>query len=189
MAHIITTTFQFKRGSAARWQELNLILEAGEPGFELDTGLLKVGNGNTPWNELDYINQGGGGSGENILVSKATAAEFPVIGDPDKLYKATEEKLLYQWNDATQTYEALGSIAPGGEVTIEVDTELSVESDNPIANSVVTNKFNEVDNTVKEINEKIENFPTPPTEINVNQLVQTEGEVLIFYGGTSTDVI
>ena len=47
--------FYFKRGSSSAWSEQNLILGPGEPGFELDTGKLKVGNGITPWNELPYI--------------------------------------------------------------------------------------------------------------------------------------
>ena len=50
------TVFKFKRGNAAAWASVNPILEAGEPGFELDTGKLKIGNGVTPWNELNYIN-------------------------------------------------------------------------------------------------------------------------------------
>lgn len=40
--------FYFKRGKAASWTAQNLILGPGEPGFELDTGKLKVGNGITP---------------------------------------------------------------------------------------------------------------------------------------------
>lgn len=47
--------FYFKRGNSSAWTEQNLILGPGEPGFELDTGKLKVGNGTTPWNELPYI--------------------------------------------------------------------------------------------------------------------------------------
>lgn len=58
MATTVKTTFQFKRGKASKWQELNPILNAGEPGFEIDTGKLKIGNGVTPWNELVYC--GGG---------------------------------------------------------------------------------------------------------------------------------
>lgn len=50
------TIFKFKRGNASAWASVNPILEAGEPGFELDTGKLKIGNGTTPWNELNYIN-------------------------------------------------------------------------------------------------------------------------------------
>lgn len=47
--------FYFKRGQSANWISKNPTLGPGEPGFELDTGKLKVGNGKTPWNELEYI--------------------------------------------------------------------------------------------------------------------------------------
>ena len=56
MADVIKTTFQVKRGTAARWEELNPILNPGEPGFEMDTCKLKIGNGSTPWKELPYVN-------------------------------------------------------------------------------------------------------------------------------------
>ena len=56
MADVIKTTFQVKRGTAARWEELNPILNPGEPGFEMGTFKLKIGNGSTPWKELPYVN-------------------------------------------------------------------------------------------------------------------------------------
>lgn len=69
MATVIKTTFKLKRGTSAKWKELNLVLEAGEPGFEIDTNSLKIGNGYTPWNELPYIATGGGsGEGGSIVV-------------------------------------------------------------------------------------------------------------------------
>ena len=51
---IIKTTFQLKRGTAARWKELNPVLRQGEPGFEFDTGKLKIGDGLTTYNDLRY---------------------------------------------------------------------------------------------------------------------------------------
>ena len=58
MANTITykTIFKFRRGLASLWASANPILQDGEPGFELDTGKLKIGNGTTPWNDLNYIN-------------------------------------------------------------------------------------------------------------------------------------
>lgn len=41
--------FQFRRGTAAEWEEGNPILAPGEPGLETDTGNYKIGNGVTPW--------------------------------------------------------------------------------------------------------------------------------------------
>ena len=55
MAKEIKTTFQFKRGTAARWAEVNPILKEGEPGFVIDKNIFKIGDGITPFNELDDL--------------------------------------------------------------------------------------------------------------------------------------
>lgn len=73
MADVIKTTFQVKRGTAARWEELNPILNPGEPGFEMDTFKLKIGNGNTPWKELPYVN--------DVDISKYITIEDIINGD------------------------------------------------------------------------------------------------------------
>ena len=49
------TQLKFKRGLAARWAQVNPILAEGEPGWTLDTHILKVGDGVTPWNELKSV--------------------------------------------------------------------------------------------------------------------------------------
>ena len=48
-------TYQLKRGTALRWKEVNPILKEGEPGVEIDTGKLKIGNGINHWVDLPYI--------------------------------------------------------------------------------------------------------------------------------------
>lgn len=58
MAEVIKTTFQLKRGIAAAWTRVNPILKQGEPGYELDTGKLKIGDGATAWNNLNYFKGG-----------------------------------------------------------------------------------------------------------------------------------
>ena len=52
----VKTIFRFKRGFAARLAQLNPLLDQGEPGFEIDTFKLKIGDGITYWNDLPYIN-------------------------------------------------------------------------------------------------------------------------------------
>lgn len=61
---VVKTIFKLKRGNSANWATQNPLLEAGEPGFELDTGKLKVGNGVARWNDLKYI--GGGDIGVDV---------------------------------------------------------------------------------------------------------------------------
>lgn len=62
--------FQFKRGKASTFAKKNLLLKEGEPGFELDTLKLKIGDGKTLWNDLGYINEIEiGGDGTSIIVN------------------------------------------------------------------------------------------------------------------------
>ena len=103
MAVEILTTFQFKRGTAQRWIEVNPILKQGEPGFEYDTGKLKLGDGVRHWLELDYVN-----SGKEEIVSVETFADLSAIGNPNMIYKVNSEKTLYQWNATESKYEPLG---------------------------------------------------------------------------------
>lgn len=100
----VVSTFKFKRGTEARWAELNPILEQGEPGYVYNTHKLKIGDGITPWNELPYI-------GEETEVEEVlcgdNVSDFPIIGDPNVIYKANKELSLYQFNPTTGSYEKL----------------------------------------------------------------------------------
>ena len=46
---------KLKRDYAANWTSLNPVLSLGEPGYERDTGKMKIGDGTTPWDQLEYI--------------------------------------------------------------------------------------------------------------------------------------
>lgn len=46
----------FRRDTSINWSNNNPVLSEGEPGYELDTGLYKLGNGITAWNDLPYSN-------------------------------------------------------------------------------------------------------------------------------------
>lgn len=103
-------TIQFKRGTAARWAELNLILEAGQPGFVTDENRLKIGDGITAWNDLQYV-------GESSVINAQTHYDFPSIGRENVIYKAEAEKSIYQWNTASLKYELIGSTEISGDLS------------------------------------------------------------------------
>ena len=109
MAETIQHVYQFKRGTAQRWIDVNPILRQGEPGFEYDTGKLKIGDGFTPWNNLKYINENIDVDKQEEMVTVSTYSELPKIGDEKKLYRVVEDKLLYQWNFHKGIYESLGA--------------------------------------------------------------------------------
>lgn len=52
---VLKTVIQLRRGTTAEWQEnANVIPAAGEPCLDLDTGLVKYGDGTTTYGELEY---------------------------------------------------------------------------------------------------------------------------------------
>ena len=91
-------TFKLRRDEAADWTLKNPVLEDGEPGFEKDTLKLKIGDGVTPWNQLDYLASGNGGpiivdggaSDANIFAHINDSTPHPVYDDGPSLL------LLYQ---------------------------------------------------------------------------------------------
>lgn len=45
---------QLRRDTASNWTSVNPLLSIGEPGIEIDTGQVKIGNGVDNWNTLQY---------------------------------------------------------------------------------------------------------------------------------------
>lgn len=110
MADII----KLKRGKSTTWKTKNLLLLDGEPGFEVDTLRLKIGDGKTKWNDLPYQDQ----NNENVVNARAFA-ELPSIGQENVIYKVSSTAKLYQWNTTTNGYEALMSGGGGSGIPIE----------------------------------------------------------------------
>ena len=50
-----TVRIQVRRGTSTDWSTVNPTLAAGEIGFESNTKKVKIGDGTTAWNSLDYI--------------------------------------------------------------------------------------------------------------------------------------
>ena len=51
----MATRIQLRRGIASSWTSSNPILASGEVGVETDTNKVKIGDGSSNWNELDYF--------------------------------------------------------------------------------------------------------------------------------------
>ena len=81
--------YRLRRGTAARWRTVNPVLEEGEQGFETDTKMIKIGDGVTHWNNLEY--HGGGGTSDVALTNHVNSeTPHPVYDDGPSLL------LLYQ---------------------------------------------------------------------------------------------
>lgn len=114
MATVVKTVFQFRRGNAAEWESVNPVLNAGEPGFAIDIGNFKIGDGVSTWNELEYMKASG-------VYNASTHYDFPSVGSVNVIYKADQEKKIYQWNPILLTYE---SFSDGGSISGLEDIEL-----------------------------------------------------------------
>lgn len=53
------TRIQIRRGTATEWSNVNPILGAGEPGYDLTNRIFKIGDGTTRWASLSGISEGG----------------------------------------------------------------------------------------------------------------------------------
>lgn len=47
--------FKLRRDSAANWSEVDPVLSDGEPGYDKTSKRLKIGDGVTPWSQLNYV--------------------------------------------------------------------------------------------------------------------------------------
>lgn len=88
----MAVTIQWRRDTAANWTSTNPTLLAGEPGFETDTGKLKIGNGSTAWTSLAYVNLSG--SQASALFTATTDPSAPSAGTLIQYVKSLAGRLL-----------------------------------------------------------------------------------------------
>jgi hypothetical protein len=51
----MTTRIKLRRDTASNWTDINPVLALAEPGVETDTNKMKIGDGTTAWDKLQYI--------------------------------------------------------------------------------------------------------------------------------------
>ena len=105
----------FREGYASDWTATNPILSPGEPGFETDTGKMKVGNGATPWIDLPYMagGEGGGSGGGGITTEDAVDATAQAFA------AGTHTNVTVTYNDAANSISLAASGGTGGGITTE----------------------------------------------------------------------
>lgn len=70
--HSVNARIILRNDTAANWASTNPVLAVGEIGAENNTGLLKMGDGETPYNSLPYINDNA--LIDNNLITKVNGA-------------------------------------------------------------------------------------------------------------------
>ena len=119
MSQLMNPKFRLKRGQQLVIERRNPVLEAGEPLAVFCTDgktRLKIGDGKTPYNELNFI----GDSAKTEILTFPTELNFPNPPARDQLYylyKASDKATLFKWNSTKLIYEALDDI----EVNLTID--------------------------------------------------------------------
>lgn len=114
MAEVVKITYQLRRGASATWTKNNPLLAAGEPGYEIDTHKVKIGDGTSKWKDLPYI-------GEHNIISYASHNDFPSVGNVNYLYKANDEDMLYCWDDKEANFVIIGPVGTNSETIDFID--------------------------------------------------------------------
>lgn len=110
-----------RRGTAAQWAAANPILGDGEIGISKDNGVIKVGNGEDSWNQLDIVYEATpavlsvfGRTGDVMMTTDdiedltAVGAALLTAGDPDSVLD-----ILGASEIGTDILRAAGPVAVG----------------------------------------------------------------------------
>lgn len=102
---------QLRRNTALGFSTANPLLWVGEPAFEIDTGVLKIGNGTQRYNLLNPITgSGGGGALADFLGPAVIGRIDPSVGvyqtlDPDDL------KTMLDFASSADLSDAVGTVS------------------------------------------------------------------------------
>ena len=118
MSNSINAYIQLRRATAQEWLDANPVLKAGEPGIELDSFKIKIGNGNKAWSDLPYIGANSPiiNSNEAIMIVN----KLPEIGNETSFYKVVSTQKIYYWDSINNNYICLNL---EGEDFIDTNTD------------------------------------------------------------------
>lgn len=137
----VGTRMQQRRATAADWATANYVLAAGELGVTTDTGIIKIGNGTSPWNELDPAFD------SQYLPVLGTAANSDLLGgvSVSSLVKVADTDVLPTNNTYVKRTSDGGIKATDATEATEVTTlqqqtaAIDVGARVPISRTVTTN--------------------------------------------------
>lgn len=93
---------QFRKGSNTQWESVNPVLTSGEPGFDLNNNILKIGDGSKNWNQLLPI-----GGGDLTVLSE----------EPNGFVNKDHSFISVNFSNVNSTGSGIFSISPTGGVS------------------------------------------------------------------------
>ena len=103
------TVIQIRRDTATNWTTTNPTLASGEIGFDTTNNQIKIGNGSTLWNALDYAS-----GGASVQISETAPA------DPDagNVWFNSTDGRAYIYYDSVWVDLNPGIAGPAGKFTV-----------------------------------------------------------------------
>ena len=180
---IIKTTFLLKRGTAARWEELNPILNQGEPGFVYDSNQLKIGDGIRAWKDLPYIG-GFTADGTSIIVEDNIYSLFGFSTAPVGAYPRKGANGQLEWViPSKENFEELVAAVEHLEALVG-DTPVAEQVQNAIKKSTMAYEVShKPEGTLVDYREKEVRIMCPHDTIWTLQNVGTNGDKNKYYLG------
>jgi hypothetical protein len=147
----MSATIQVRRGTASQWTSANPTLAAGEIGFESDTFKIKIGNGSTAWNSLQYA-AGGNQFDTNIIFEGATADSYETtlqVTDPtaDRTITLPDATGTVALTSDLSSYAPLSGATFTGAISgtsLTLSGDLTVNGTTTTINSTAVNVNNQV---------------------------------------------
>lgn len=93
---------QIRKGSQNEWNSANPILASGEPGFDLNNNILKIGDGSKNWNQLNPI-----GGGDLTVLSE----------EPNGFVNKDHSVINVDFSNVNSTGSGIFTISPTGGVS------------------------------------------------------------------------
>lgn len=181
---VYKTTFKLRRGQSTEWSNVNPLLADGEPGFELDTFKLKIGNGSDKWNDLPYVASPNGEVVVDESVIFTVSSELPENGTENKLYIVTDTKEIKIW--IANEYFLLNPESSVDLSNYVTNEQLGEKLDNYVTEDIYNNfveavdiKYGTLEDNYNILNETLNNVKNDLQENYVtNETYQTlEGNV------------
>ena len=134
----VKVTMQIRQATSAQWLERDPILAEGEFGLELNTYLIKIGNGLSVWSQLPYLNKlnetyfkrmtdgsltfsdSFAETINNIIVNAGGDAQLVIIDDPTEATDPVNYSFLQRF--------VADAISNSGHLTREIVQQLPTEN-------------------------------------------------------------